>query len=62
VPTGTVTFMDGAVVLGTVNVVNGSAQLVTSTLARGKHSITAVYNGDAGFLGSTSAAPTETIT
>jgi hypothetical protein len=62
VPTGTVTFMDGSVVLGTVNVVNGTAQLITSTLARGKHSITAVYNGDAGFLGSTSAVLTETIT
>jgi hypothetical protein len=61
VPTGTVTFMDGSVVLGTVNAVNGVAQLITSTLARGKHGITAAYNGDADFLGSTSAVPTETI-
>ncbi len=56
-PTGTVTFMDGASVLGTATV-NGSgvATLSTSALTAGTHSITAVYGGDANFVGSTSAA------
>src|SRR2546429_3244836 len=35
-PTGTVTFRDGATVLGTVTLVNGSASLVTSTLTVGE--------------------------
>src|SRR5438034_7587230 len=35
VPTGSVTFKDGATTLGTVALVNGSASLVTSTLAAG---------------------------
>src|SRR5262249_16679883 len=33
-PTGTVTFMDGTVVLGTVSLSNGVAKLTISTLAR----------------------------
>src|SRR5262249_7664405 len=48
-PTGTVTFMDGTTVLGTATLDNGVATLVISTLAKGKHSITAVYSGDAAF-------------
>src|SRR5438128_6762752 len=45
IPTGTVTFRDGATPIGTVTLVNGSASLVTSTLTTGNHSLTAVYNG-----------------
>src|SRR3989449_3140947 len=47
VPTGTVTFRDGATVLGTATLVNGSASLVTSTLTVGTHPLTATYNGSA---------------
>src|SRR2546427_194147 len=54
VPTGTVTFSDGATALATVTLVNGTASLTTSTLTVGSHSLTAVYNGSANFLGSTS--------
>jgi hypothetical protein len=60
-PTGTVTFLDGTVVLGTVSLSNGVAKLTVSTLARGKHSIKAVYNGDPDFLSSTSAVLTQTV-
>ncbi|MBL0142903.1 MAG: Ig-like domain repeat protein [Betaproteobacteria bacterium] len=46
-PTGTVTFRDGAATLGTAAVSGTTAQLVTSTLAGGAHSLTASYAGDA---------------
>src|SRR5262249_43419688 len=52
-PTGTVTFMDGAVILGTATVgADGRATFTTSFTATGGHTITAVYNGDANFAGS----------
>src|SRR5207302_9183329 len=54
VPTGTVTFRDGANSLGTVTLVNGSASLTISTLALGSHSLTSVYSGSATFGASTS--------
>ncbi len=61
VPTGTVTFRDGATVLATVTLVNGSASLVTSTLAVGSHSLTAAYSGGGNFLASTSAVVAHTV-
>src|SRR5262249_51988640 len=52
-PTGTVTFQDGAVVLGIVAVgPGGTATLTTSFAAAGSHLITAVYSGDQNFVGS----------
>jgi hypothetical protein len=55
-PTGTVTFKDGAIPLGTIQLTNSVAALPpTSTLSVGNHNITATYNGDASFSGSTSA-------
>jgi hypothetical protein len=54
-PSGTVTFKDGATVLGTASLAGGKASFVTSTLAVGTHSITAVYGGNADFK--TSASP-----
>ncbi|MGD9924929.1 MAG: Ig-like domain-containing protein, partial [Pseudorhodoplanes sp.] len=54
-PTGSVTFRDGATVLGTVALSGGQANLSTSALAAGSHSITAEYGGDANNAGSTSA-------
>lgn len=55
-PSGTVTFKDGVTTIGT-GTLNGGGQaaLVTSALALGNHSITAVYAGDANFTGSTSS-------
>src|SRR2546422_1041400 len=61
VPTGSVTFKDGATTLGTVALVNGSASLTTSTLATGSHSLTASYSGDLEFAVSTSAVRTQTV-
>jgi len=62
-PTGTVTFLDGTTKLGT-GTLNGSgvATLATSTLAVGKHSITASYGGDGNYLTATSTAITVTVT
>ena len=61
-PSGTVTFKDGATVLMSgVPVMNGVATLTTSSLAKGTHSITAVYSGDSNENASTSAAVSEKI-
>jgi hypothetical protein len=46
-PTGTVEFFDGATSLGTAAVSGGVAQLTTSSLAVGSHTLSAVYSGDA---------------
>ncbi len=61
-PTGSITFLDGATMLGT-SPLNSSSQAVytTASLAVGNHSITAVYGGDTTFAGSTSAALTQTV-
>jgi Bacterial Ig-like domain (group 3)/Peptidase family M28 len=61
-PTGTVTFKDGSSTLGTGALDGtGHATFTTSTLSVAAHSITAVYGGDAGFSGSTSAIVTQTV-
>jgi parallel beta-helix repeat protein len=60
-PTGTVKFFDGATLLATVTVANGSASFTSAALALGSHTITAVYSGDSAFAASTSAAVTQVI-
>ena len=63
VPTGSVTFMDGANTLGSVAAnAGGVAAYTTSSLSVGAHTITAVYGGDANDAGSTSSGVTETVT
>ncbi|HLW53408.1 MAG TPA: Ig-like domain-containing protein [Candidatus Angelobacter sp.] len=53
IPTGTVAFMDGATLLGSVAVgVSGSASFSTTTLAGGAHSIVAAYGGDNNYAAS----------
>jgi hypothetical protein len=59
--TGTVTFMDGATPVGTVDLTGGTATLTLSSLAVGTHALSAVYNGDANFTGSTSATLNQTV-
>ena len=54
--TGTVTFKDGAAVLGTAPLSGNAATLTTTALAPGGHSITATYSGDTNFASSVSAA------
>jgi hypothetical protein len=53
--------MDGTTALGTGTVVNGVATFQTANLSKGKHTLTAVYGGDANLTASTSTALTETI-
>jgi hypothetical protein len=62
-PTGTVTFKEGAKVLGTATVgVNGEAILIISTLKAGTNSVIADYAGDSSDKASKSSAVTVTIT
>ena len=61
-PTGSVAFLDGSTVLGTV-VLNGAAtaSLTSNALSAGTHHIVAAYGGDTVSATSTSAALTETV-
>jgi hypothetical protein len=62
IPSGTVTFEDGASTLGTAALdASGTAALSTSLLSVGTHSITAVYGGDSRFLPSTSALSSQVV-
>ncbi len=62
-PTGSVSFLDGATLLGVAPLDgSGHAAFTTSTLIAGAHAITARYGGDGSFTASTSAALTETVT
>jgi hypothetical protein len=62
-PTGSVEFLDGSTVLGssTLNS-NGTASYTTNSLTAGLHQITAVYSGDQNFTAATSAALAEIVT
>ncbi|NCU11270.1 MAG: autotransporter domain-containing protein, partial [Sphingomonadaceae bacterium] len=55
-PTGTVTFSDGASVIGTAPVSGGTAALTISSLPTGSRQLTASYQGDTRNLPATSAA------
>ncbi len=54
--TGTVTFTEGAAVLGNVSLSGGSASMTISTLTAGNHTLTATYSGDTNYLGSASSS------
>jgi hypothetical protein len=60
-PTGSVEFFDGSAGLGSGTLAGGTATFTTSTLAVGDHQITAQYQGDADFLGSTSTTQDLTV-
>ncbi|HUZ93959.1 MAG TPA: Ig-like domain repeat protein [Edaphobacter sp.] len=57
IPTGTVSFMNGNVLIGTAILNHGVASAVTSSLPVGTDSVSAIYNGDSNDTGSTSAPP-----
>jgi serine/threonine protein kinase, bacterial len=60
--TGTVSFFDGSRLLGNVPLAtDDTAAFTTSTLAAGLHTITAAYNGDAHYAGSTSDPLTQEV-
>jgi parallel beta-helix repeat protein len=62
-PTGTLTFLDGATVLATgVLDAGGNTMFSTSTLTVGTHSITATYPGDFNFDPSTSPPYSQVVT
>ena len=66
IPTGTVTFKDGGVTLGTGGLGGGSGNSATATLALTNlaattHSLTANYNGDTNFIGSSSVALAQVV-
>ena len=61
IPTGNVTFKDGATILKTVSLSSGAATLSVSKLAVGTHSITAIYNGSIDFAAGTSPAVDLTV-
>jgi hypothetical protein len=58
---GSVTFYDGASVLGTAMVRRGMATFTTRALPIGRNAIRAVFSGDQGMTPSTSAVRIETI-
>jgi YVTN family beta-propeller protein len=60
-PTGTVTFRDGATLLGTGTLASGSASVSTTALSVGSHQITASYGGDGTFGASASAQLTQVV-
>jgi hypothetical protein len=62
-PTGTVVFTDASTstTLGSATLVSGTASISVSSLAAGSHSITAAYQGSAGFNPSTSAPLSQII-
>jgi uncharacterized repeat protein (TIGR03803 family) len=60
-PTGTVTFKDGKITLGTGTLGNGLANFNTSTLSVGSHNITAVYGGNPEIIGSTSSVLVQVV-
>jgi Big-like domain-containing protein len=61
-PTGSVTFAEGATVLGSSTLdATGRATISTSSLTAGTHSLTARYNGDSTYSGSSSAPVSQTV-
>ena len=61
-PTGNVIFQDGTTNIGQVTLNSlGIAVFSTSTLAVGRHTVTAVYQGDGSYIASTSASLAESI-
>jgi hypothetical protein len=49
--TGNITFKDGDNLLGVVALSNGTAAITTAALSLGRHIVSALYSGDANFVG-----------
>ncbi len=60
-PTGTVYFLSGNSVVGSVPLFNGSASFSMPAFSSGRYSLEALYSGDGDFYGATSAPLLETI-
>src|SRR5206468_7460600 len=62
VPTGVVTFRDGATTIGTATLgANGSGTAMGSAIVHGNDSLTAVYGGSGDFQNSASAMVTQVV-
>jgi hypothetical protein len=61
-PTGTVTFYDGSLKLGSSALNSGIATYSSSSIAKGSNSITASYGGDSNYVQTNSSAVVLTIT
>jgi hypothetical protein len=62
VPTGTVTFVDGATIVGAGNVnAAGTATCTVSNLPVATNTLTAVYGGDTRYVGSTSSSVSQVV-
>jgi hypothetical protein len=59
--TGTVTFTEGAAILGTGTLSSGVATFATAGLPVGSHAITSIYGGDSNYTGSTSTTITQVV-
>lgn len=59
--TGTVTFTEGAAILGTGTLSSGLATFATAGLPVGSHVISATYGGDSNFTGSVSTTITQVV-
>lgn len=55
-PSGTVTFTDEGLQLGTANISNGQAQLTTNQIFGGNQNVSATYNGDSNYAASSGNA------
>ena len=62
VPGGSVSFMEGATVLGTSPLSGGVASMSLTSLTAGSHLITANYSGDSSFVPSVSLGVTQVVT
>ena len=60
-PTGSVTFADTSLVLGTATLASGSASITVSALSAGSHSVRAFYSGDTNCQASASPPFTQSI-
>jgi hypothetical protein len=60
-PTGTILINDGSTTIATGTLSGGTFTFTTAALLGGSRSLTAVYNGDANYLGDTSDALTQTV-
>jgi hypothetical protein len=57
----TIKVMDGGLDLADSGLLNGSTSFPVATLRAGQHSLTAIYAGDSGYAGSTSATLVQTV-
>lgn len=60
-PSGTISFVDGGSLLGTVTLVNGTASLTVSFATAGAHTLSAAYSGDANYLPAVSPNLTQAV-